>query len=149
MSKLDRHHCAVSGAMDLEHLYTFKDFPVFMGCVERPEIEDLKADMTWCISRGSGLIQLKNLIPLNILYSESHGAGAIGPLWDEHHKLFAKFLNHKPPSSVLEIGGGHGRLQREYQLFDSIPWTILEPNPSPVEGCNATFISGFLTKNLV
>lgn len=143
MSQLERNQCAVSGAKDLEHLYTFKDFPVFMGCVDRSEGMDLKADMSWWISRESGLIQLKNLIPLDVLYPESHGAGAVGSLWNEHHKTFAKFLAEKKPSSVLEIGGGHGRLETAYQEFDQISWTILEPNPSPVEGCKATFIRGF------
>ena len=33
------------GAADLEHLYTFRDFPVFMGCVDGPAEEDLTADM--------------------------------------------------------------------------------------------------------
>jgi hypothetical protein len=143
MSQLERNQCAVSGAKDLEHLYTFKDFPVFMGCVDRSEGMDLKADMSWWISRESGLIQLKNLIPLDVLYPESHGAGAVGSLWDEHHKTFAKFLAEKKPSSVLEIGGGHGRLETAYQEFDQISWTILEPNPSPVDGCKAAFIRGF------
>jgi len=143
MSKLERNQCAISGAKDLEYLYTFKDFPVFMGCVDGPEDGDLKADMSWWISRKSGLIQLKNLIPLDVLYPESHGAGAVGSLWDQHHKSFARFLAQKKPSSVLEIGGGHGRLETAYQGFDQIPWTILEPNPSPVEGCKATFIRGF------
>jgi hypothetical protein len=143
MSQLERNQCAVSGAKDLEHLYTFKDFPVFMGCVDRYEGMDLKADMSWWISRESGLIQLKNLIPLDVLYPESHGAGAVGSLWDEHHKTFAKFLAEKKPSSVLEIGGGHGRLETAYQEFDQISWTILEPNPSPVDGCKSTFIRGF------
>jgi hypothetical protein len=143
MSKLDRAECVISGASDLEHLYTFKDFPVFMGCVDGPTIEDLKADMSWWICRESGVIQLKNLIPLDILYPESHGAGSVGSLWEEHHKSFARFLARKKPASVLEIGGGHGRLEAAYQSFDQIPWVILEPNPSPVEECKAIFIRGF------
>ena len=143
MNALVRNQCAISCIEDLEHLYTFKEFPIFMGCVNGVESEDLKADMSWWISRNSGLIQLKNLIPLEVLYPESHGAGAVGALWEEHHKTFAKFLAQKKPGSVLEIGGGHGRLEKAYQNFEQIEWTILEPNPSPVEGCNAKFIRGF------
>lgn len=143
MSQLERKQCVISGANDLEHLYTFKDFPVFMGCLDGAEATDLKSDMSWWISRESGLIQLRNLIPLDVLYPESHGAGAVGSLWDEHHKSFAQFLAQKKPRAVLEIGGGHGRLETAYQIFDRIPWTILEPNPSPIEGCNAKFIRGF------
>ena len=99
--------------------------------------------MNWWISRGSGLIQLNKLLPLEVLYPESHGAGAVGALWDKHHKAFAYFLNQTTPSSVLEVGGAHGILAKEFQRFGKIPWTILEPNPSPVEGCEAHFIKGF------
>lgn len=133
----------VSGNADLEHLYTFPEFPVFMGCTDQPATADLKQDMCWWISRGSGLIQLKQLLPLDVLYPESHGAGAIGALWEKHHKTFAQFLNKLSPSSVIEVGGAHGILSREYRQFSKIPWTILEPNPSPVAGCDARFIKGF------
>ena len=147
MKTMERSQCAISGEADLEPLYDFLDFPVFMGCLDQPEELDLKQDMSWWISRGSGLIQLKKLLPLDVLYPESHGAGAVGTLWDKHHKAFAKFVNKTTPSSILEIGGAHGILEREYHQFGEIPWTILEPNPSPVEGCRARFIKGFFDEN--
>ena len=56
---IERTRCAVNGAADLEHLYTFRDFPVFMGCVDGPAEEDLTADMVWGIGRSSGMIQLQ------------------------------------------------------------------------------------------
>jgi len=143
MELIERTNCVIYGNDDLEHLYSFAKFPVFMGCLEQPQTGDLKQDMSWWISRGSGLIQLKKLLPLDILYPESHGAGAVGALWDKHHKAFAHFLNRMSPSAVLEVGGAHGILAKEYQQFGRIPWTILEPNPSPVEGCDARFIQGF------
>ncbi len=110
---------------------------------------DLEADMAWSISRGSGLIQLDNLIPLEVLYPESHGSGGVGALWDKHHKAFAIFLNQMTPSSVFEVGGAHGILAKEYKRFGKIPWTILEPNPTPVEGCDACFIKGFFDDNFL
>ncbi len=147
MKTMERSQCAISGEADLEPLYDFPAFPVFMGCLDQPEELDLKQDMSWWISRGSGLIQLKKLLPLDVLYPESHGAGAVGTLWEKHHKSFARFVRKMTPSSILEIGGAHGILEREYQQFDEIPWTILEPNPSPVNGCKARFIKGFFDEN--
>lgn len=147
MRVIERDQCAVSGHSDLESLYNFPNFPVFMGCLSQPENMDLKQDMSWWISRGSGLIQLKKLLPLDILYPESHGAGAVGALWEKHHRAFASFVNKTDPLSVLEIGGSHGILEKEYHQFGEIPWTILEPNPSPVDGCNARFIKGFFDEN--
>ena len=143
MKLTERHVCEVTGVGDLEPLHTFPDFPVFMGCSDQAPELDLRQEMSWWISKGSGLIQLKKLLPLDVLYPESHGAGAVGKLWQEHHKSFAAFVNKAKPSSVFEIGGAHGILAREYQAIDSIPWTIIEPNPSPVEGCKAQFIRGF------
>ena len=143
MNTIERTRCVVSENQDLEFLYSFIKFPVFMGCLDQPADDDLKQDMNWWISQSSGLIQLKDLLPLNILYPESHGAGAVGTLWDMHHKAFARFLSHITPTTVLEIGGAHGILAKEYQQFGQVPWTILEPNPSPVEGCTARFIRGF------
>lgn len=146
---ITRTQCAISEIQDLEPLYSFPKFPVFMGCTEQNEKDDLKVDMEWSISRGSGLIQLKKLLPLDVLYPESHGAGAVGALWDKHHKAFAQFLNNFDPQAIFEIGGAHGILEKNYQNFKKIPWTILEPNPSPVDGCCAFFVQGFFDDKFV
>ncbi|MBF0544788.1 MAG: methyltransferase domain-containing protein [Candidatus Riflebacteria bacterium] len=143
MDLIERNVCAVTGTDDLEPVYTFPDFPVFMGCTKAPVYEDLKADMSWWISRSSGLIQLKQLIPLEILYPESHGAGSVGSLWQKHHKAFADFIYSFKPSSVFEIGGHHGILANYYNLLEDIPWTILEPNPINISQTKARFIKGF------
>ncbi|WP_377702477.1 class I SAM-dependent methyltransferase [Pseudoduganella sp. UC29_71] len=143
MDMILRDRCAVTGADDLEPLYKHPRFPVFMGCVEHPESEDLHADMDWWISRSSGLIQLRGLLPLDVLYPAAHNAGAVGALWARHHSTFAQFVRQYAPAAVLEVGGASGLLARAYQEFDTIPWTIVEPNPAPVEGCNATYVRGF------
>jgi len=105
MKLIERKSCVITGGDDLETLHSFPNFPVFMGCVDQPESLDLKQEMAWNISRGSGLIQLKKLIPLENLYPESHGAGAIGVLWEKHHNNFAKFISKYNPKNVVEIGG--------------------------------------------
>jgi hypothetical protein len=133
----------VTGSEDLEDLHTLYGFPVFMGSVEHSRSEDLTADMSWSISRTSGLIQLKNLLPLDVLYQAQTTTSAIGPTWMAHHKQFASFIQKYSPTSVLELGGAHGILSVEFQKLLDIPWTVLEPNPSPVNGCKADFIKGF------
>ena len=55
------------GGTATETLGGFEKFPVYMGCVTHPEDDDLYSDMIWDISTTNGLIQLKNLIPLEIL----------------------------------------------------------------------------------
>jgi len=147
MKLIKRDSCIITQIKDLEPLYTFNQFPVFMGCINTPEIDDVKVDMKWMISKSTGLIQLGDLIPLNVLYPDSHGAGCIGNLWNKHHKSFADFIHKFNPTAIFEIGGSHGILAMEYSKKENIPWTILEPNPAPISGSNAHFIQGFFDEN--
>lgn len=147
MKFFERNHCAVSGVADLEDLHCFPKFPAFMGCVDHSLENDILEDMSWVISRTSGLIQLKRLLPLDVLYPDAHGAGVVGAIWEQHHRSFANFVHKFSPSSVFEIGGGHGILSRDYRRIENIPWVILEPNPTPVSDCPARFIRGFFDHN--
>ena len=143
MNSIERKKCCITGEQDLKFLYEFHRVPVFMGCSESPSTDDLFERMSWSISESSGAIQLDTLIPLETLYLESHGSGDIGSLWNNHHCQFAEFINNFDPNSVFEIGGGHGRLAKIYEEYRDIPWTIIEPNPTPDSENKATFIEGF------
>ena len=142
MKLIERTNSVIDETSILETLHTLKDFPVFMGCTDRPAHEDLVADQTWDVCRNTGFLQLKHLIPLDVLYQAQH-AGAVGQIWMTHHQAFAEFLFRFKPKSVLELGGAHGILSTKYTALELIPWTILEPNPAPIEGCTARFIKGF------
>ncbi|GHU04127.1 hypothetical protein FACS1894205_1820 [Alphaproteobacteria bacterium] len=147
LEMIERNHCVLTGADDLEPLYQFRNFPVFMGCTDQSPDQDVLADMNWFISRETGCIQLNPLLPQDLVYQSSHGSGSVGALWRKHHRALAEFIHRFQPRAVLEIGGGHGRLPTEYRRLGAIPWTILEPNPTPVEGCPATFRQGFFDEN--
>ena len=84
---IDREKCSVTDSEDLEIIYSVKDFLVKMGCSDRPQELDLKAEMLWAISKKSGLIQLKKLIPLGLLYSEQHGPGTVGKRWKIYSEI--------------------------------------------------------------
>lgn len=143
MKLIERQDCVLGNSRDLETLHSLPDFPVFMGCVDHPPSDDLVANQTWEICRSTGVLQLKYLIPLEILYQAQHDAGVVGKIWMNHHSAFSSFIRRINPTNVLELGGAHGILAKEYKRFSNIPWAILEPNPSPVEGCEARFIKGF------
>ena len=100
---------------DLEPIYSFKKFPVFMGTTTDDRALDLLVDMDFWISRGTGMIQLNPLLPLEVLYPAAHGAGCVGRSWESHHSELAKFISKFRPKSVLEIGGAHGILANNYQ----------------------------------
>ena len=144
MNLIFRNSDVVLKQKDLINLYSFKKFPVFMGCTNQEKKFDLLADMNWSISKGSGAIQLNPLLPLEEIYKEQHGSGSIGDLWTQHHLAFAKFVQFFNFKTILEIGGLHGILSKLYQDLDrTVDWTIIEPNPIPVNGVTAHFIKGY------
>ena len=147
MKILDRNINVIDAKDDLVKLAKFDKFPIFMGCVNHKESEDINIDMEWSISKGNGIIQLIKLIPLDILYESDHNSGVVGGIWLSHHKDFANFIIKFNPNSVLEIGGGHGILSREANISKKFDWTIVEPNPSPAPGVKAKFIKSFFDEN--
>jgi len=137
MPKLDnyieRKKSVLTGQESLELLYSLKNFPVFMGCVDEVSDEDIVADMDWYICRDTGMIQLKKLIPLEVLYLNQHNEGC-GSVWREHYSAFSKFLQVYAPKNILEIGGAHGLIAKDYlKVIPETNWTIIEPNPTIVD----------------
>ena len=147
MKFIQRNYDVISEKKDLEHLYTFKNFPIFMGTTNQQIEEDIKFDMNWYISSDTGCIQLNPLLPLELLYANEHGSGCVGEVWLKHHQSFSKFIRSINPRSVLEIGGGHGILSKLYHKDSDINWTIIEPNPIPHEELKAKLIKGFFDDN--
>lgn len=126
-----RDKCLITENKDLEHLSTIKKLPVFIGCTNQPEEEDIKEDMEVYISKSSGIIQLRKLLPLDLVYSHYHSE-AVGDLWDKHFYEFSNFiLKHNKSKEILEIGGSNGKLAEQcVDLDKNLKWTIIEPNPS-------------------
>ena len=144
MNYIRRDEDLITGEKDLKEIYTFKDFPVFMGCTDQPQEKDLVADMSWHISPSSGMIQLNPLLPLEVVYAEEHGSGTIGDIWDQHHSAFADFVTKFTSiNSVLEIGGLHGHLASKCLAKKDLNWTIVEPNPRVPSTLPVKVIKGF------
>jgi hypothetical protein len=125
---IHRTQCVVCQHSHLEPLYTFTNFPVFMGCTTEPPETDLRMDMCWTICPECGTIQLGELVPLEILYQENHNE-AVGGVWQEHHTQFAEFILEHGGENRLEIGGANGKVaQLARERSQSGRWLILEPN---------------------
>lgn len=141
---IERERCVISKELSLDKLYTFKNFPIFMGVTDQDESMDKVADMDFVIAKDSGMIQLKKLIPSDELYKNSHN-NSFGTIWDQHHREFAEFISRYQPGRVLEAGGGNGRLSLYYQeKFGDTEWVIIEPSPVDVlPGVKAEYIHGF------
>ena len=121
----------ITGEPTLETLHILPSFPISMDCVTTDASEDIFIDMELQIGTDSGILQIKNLVPPEMLYVTSHG-GSVGDIWKSHHLSLAQFISAYSPHSVLEIGGGHGILSREYNKINDIPWTIIDPT-APVD----------------
>lgn len=147
MTPLIRTTDVANGKDDLELIYTFKNFPVFMGCTDYPRQTDIHCDMEITQSEGSRVIQLRKLVPLETLYPESHGSGTIGSLWHHHHTAFSQFVEEFNPKEVFEIGACHGILANIYKRKHKVDWTICEPNPHIIDGTDVKILKKFFDQD--
>ncbi len=113
---------------ELEHLHTFNNVPASMACTTQSNTNDILMDQIWDICRNTGLIQLRKLFPLELVYKFAHNDG-IGKVWENHDKALNKFISKLNIKNILEIGAGTGRLGKLFLSNhpDSI-WAGLEPN---------------------
>lgn len=127
---IKRDISCLTNSNDLIKLQKIINFPVFFGVTSEPIEEDLYAEMEWFIEEQTGLIQLNNLIPLDVLYQSQHAYG-FGETWEKHYKHFSDFILNASPQNVLEIGAGQGKIAQICSNSDLIQkWTIVEPNPT-------------------
>jgi len=113
----------------LDHLHTFNNCPASMACTIQDQNEDLVMDQIWDICQKTGLIQLRKIFPLEVVYQFSHNDG-IGKVWENHDIAFLKFiLNFNNLDSIFEIGAGAGRVGKLFLSENKNGnWVGLEPN---------------------
>jgi len=101
-----------------------------MGTTSASAADDLYYDQSWVVCQSCGCLQLSKLIPLEILYSVEHSAGAVGQIWHNHHQQFAEFILEDSPSDICEIGAAHGELSRIIlNRKPNTEYSIIEPSP--------------------
>lgn len=126
---IKRNACILDNKFKIYQYNKIPNFPVKMGCESTlNNSKDIFADMVWGIS-SSGMLQLMELVPPFILYSDYHNPGSTGKLWENHHKEFFKFIGDISSKSVLEIGGLSGNLSKHFLETDSnFTIDIIEPS---------------------
>ena len=102
---IERKHCIMCGG-SIQDIYTFKEFPIYMGTTSQSQHEDIYCNMIFTACGQCGCVQLKNLIPLEILYAEAHN-DATGETWSRHHTEFCDFIKKYAKGNIVEIGGAN------------------------------------------
>jgi hypothetical protein len=102
-----------------------------MGTTEHPISNDKFADQIWNICSRCGCVQLKNVLPLEVLYQSSHTPGTVGTTWNQHHDEFAKFVQRHRGTKILEIGAGNMHLANAIFSKSTTPferYVVMDPN---------------------
>ena len=86
---INRKKSIITRSKTLERLYTYKKFPIYIGCTNQEYSKDLLSNMDFMICKESGIIQLEKLLPLELVYQTFHSEAVKG-IWKEHHQSFAK-----------------------------------------------------------
>lgn len=147
MKTIIRQECCMCGSKYFLPFLRVPSFPIFMGTTSQDHEKDLFHDQVWVVCRDCGCLQLEELIPLDLLYSTQH-SGAIGAIWENHHKEFSKFILEDSTDSICEIGSGHCELARNIiNNFPGINYLVIEPNPVNVP-IGVKVIPGFMEDNL-
>jgi len=128
MQKINRSKCLVSGSTNVNTIYTLRNFPIIMSCVDFSSEEDIFEDMNWSVSE-SGYVQLLEMLDPDLIYKNYHSPGLTGKIWQEHHQKFSEFINEDTFINALEIGGGSGVLANKIsESYNGFTWTLIEPS---------------------
>lgn len=145
-----RNKSLITRKKSLESLHSFKKFPVFIGCTNQPKTKDIYADMNFDICTETGFIQLRKLIPLDLVYKSTHSehpSTDVG-IWGEHHHEFSRFVSKYNLTKILEIGGSNGALaKRITDQNPEITIAIVEPSPTIKSAGNVTVIKDYFDEN--
>ena len=108
-----------------------------------------KLSFSKCVTCNT--IQLDEMIPLHILYSDSHNITSVGNVWKNYFKLFLEKLQPLIQNRrVFEIGCPSGKIALNVSGFDK--YFIVDPNKNDSINFtekNITFIQSFFDKDFV
>lgn len=129
MEYIIRNKSLITWKENLEHLYTFKDFPVFLWCTEQKKSEDILADMCWSICPETWIIQLDKVLPLEILYQLPHNDG-VWKTWENYYIAFAEYIKSQWVKNILEIWWGWWKVAKNFtKICEDSKYYMVEPNP--------------------
>lgn len=123
--EINRNKCSICN-YNLKNIYSLNNVPITLSCVENTD-NFIYSNMSFSQCCSCNTIQLDKLIPLEILYSNSHNYNSVGETWKGYFQLFneniSKILKDK---NILEIGCPSGKIALSHNNYNK--WYIVEPN---------------------
>jgi len=139
---MERSKCIVCDNKNLDSLFTL-NMPSFMGITDSPESDRKLDEMIFTSCQGCGNVQLKNLLPPEIIYQNNHNIGVVGTIWKEHYDEFSDFIKPKViGKTILEISDPSAKIASKISNITN-KWYIVEPNPNIKSFSNIIFINKF------
>ena len=136
----NRVNCTICGHNELDDVFQIKDFPVFMGATTKTPDKYVFNDLNYCKCNKCNNLQIKKLIPLDVLYQDNHNVDVVGKTWEEHNNEFAKFISKHKPRIVMEIGSPSAKIFKKIQNEEWLTkWYSIEPNPNKTTDLNDKF----------
>jgi len=144
---LKRNICAICGST-LNNIYSLNNMPIKLSCPDIYVNHTSTLSYSQCIYCNT--IQLDELIPPEILYSDSHNIETVGKIWSEYFLFFSdyikNFINNK---IILEIGDPSAKIASLCNNYER--WIIVEPskNTKLLFNEKITFIDGFFDEKTI
>jgi predicted SAM-dependent methyltransferase len=121
---MERENCSICNFL-LNNIYNLDNVPTKLSCTSNYIQDFNKLSFSQC--NNCNTIQLDKLIPLDILYSDSHNYTSCGKVWENYFKLFiSKIKDTVKDKNILEIGCPSGKLANNLTSYNK--WFIIEPN---------------------
>ena len=137
----NRSSCAICYNNKLNNIFNVS-MPTKLSCTLQPICETSSLSFAQCDVCNT--IQLDKLVPLPILYSDSHNYNSVGQVWDKYFATFVSLIeNIIIDKNILEIGDPSGKIANRCENFNK--WFIVEPNKNTTVHFNANieFIEKF------
>lgn len=123
---ITRDECVICGTSLSDGVHTA--LPIYMGTTTQPINEDVEIDAEWSTCVKCGCIQLRHLVPAEIIYTASHTPGTVGSTWSLHHTQFAQFIQKNAKNtSFVEIGAGNLQLYKILSNKSKLKYTVIDP----------------------
>lgn len=105
-----------------------------MGVSSVNQSQDLYLDQIWVLCTDCKTLQLGELVPLSVLYSNNHHTEVVGETWARHHFAFSEFINLSAGDRICEIGSAHDYLASLILNKNSnVQYLSVEPDPTNMD----------------